>query len=119
MKPSKRVFEIRPLPDTFTVEVRRYADGKWVPDDGEWDLAFIGYYRSTPICLYFDGADSRTVGWASSHPNNVAGRSGMDKMLREAGAANGFHAENWPGNPYLKAGLIRDSVTKEVLGRKK
>jgi len=53
------VYEFRPLPGTFRGEFRRYANGAWLPDDGEHDVAFIGHAESGdgwtfPCCLYID-----------------------------------------------------------------
>jgi hypothetical protein len=57
------VFEFRPLSGFFAGKFRRYSEGKWIEDDGEYDLAFIGdisYLNSDrgqgsyPGVLYFD-----------------------------------------------------------------
>lgn len=64
----KPVYEFRPLPDFFIGEVRRYANGQWIPDDGEFDLAFIGMARSEtfgyPCCLMVE----------HSHQKNIVGK---------------------------------------------
>lgn len=46
------VYEFRPLPDSFRrgYDIRRYAEGAWVKDDGEYDLAFVADGQ----CFYFE-----------------------------------------------------------------
>jgi hypothetical protein len=65
------VYEFRPLPNMFRGEVRRFSDGKWLPDDGEYDLAFIGRAAEwgAPICLYFHPSYQRNIigSWVTSH----------------------------------------------------
>lgn len=65
------VYEFRPLPDIFKTAwspVRRYADGKWLEDDGEYDIAFIGR-TPAPVCLYVDYSYQKNIlaGWTSGH----------------------------------------------------
>jgi hypothetical protein len=47
------VYEFRPTPGYFDNDFFRYADGKWIPDDGEYDLAFCSSF-GPPICLYVE-----------------------------------------------------------------
>jgi hypothetical protein len=48
------VYEFRPLPQNMVGQVYRYAEGKWIEDDGEYDLAFampndcMAYYVNLP-----------------------------------------------------------------------
>jgi hypothetical protein len=68
---TRPVYEFRPLPDVFKTvwgEVRRYADGKWIPDDGEYDIAFIGR-EPAPICLHVEHSYQRSIiaGWCTGH----------------------------------------------------
>lgn len=58
------VYECRPLSDEFTGPVRRYANGKWLPDDGEFDLAFIGLDRGAPICVMVDLPHQKNIRWS-------------------------------------------------------
>jgi hypothetical protein len=63
------VYEFRPLPGFFRDdEVRRYANGEWIPDDGEYDLAFIGW-AGAAVCLYFDHpySDNLACSWLTTH----------------------------------------------------
>jgi hypothetical protein len=67
---DRPVYEFRPLDGEFRGEVRRYADGKWLPDDGEYDLAFIGSGASfAPICLYVEHSYQRNIvaAWCTGH----------------------------------------------------
>jgi hypothetical protein len=65
---TSAVYEFRPLPGFFTGEIRRYADGQWMADDGEYDLAFINSLGA-PICLYFSpGYQKNIIGsWIDGH----------------------------------------------------
>lgn len=65
------VYEFRPLP-SWTADypmrgndVHRFAEGKWIADDGEYDLAFV----CRNICLYFDPPYQRniTLSWLTTH----------------------------------------------------
>jgi hypothetical protein len=48
------VYEFRPLPDYFGGNFYRYAGGRWISDDGEYDLAFASNGYGPPICLYVE-----------------------------------------------------------------
>lgn len=63
---TRPVYEFRPIPGDFRGDVRRYAEGEWLPDDGEHDLAFLGRGDTfAPICLYVEHPYQRniTAGW--------------------------------------------------------
>lgn len=61
------VYEFRPLSTSFrpSVGVRRYAEGGWLPDDGEYDLAFI----ADGVCLMFEPPYQRNIicSWLKTH----------------------------------------------------
>lgn len=71
------VYEFRPLPGEFRsgAEVRRFADGQWLADDGEHDLAFI----ADGLCLMVEPSYQRNITWSwlttrwtgfqAKHPN--------------------------------------------------
>jgi len=64
----EQVYEFRPLPDYFSNGFRRYANGLWIPDDGEYDLAFIGNAQEGyPLCLYVESRcrENITCSWAN------------------------------------------------------
>jgi hypothetical protein len=68
---NRPVYEFRPLPDVFKTawgEVRRYADGQWIPDDGEYDIAFIGF-EPAPVCLYVEHSNQKNIvaAWTTGH----------------------------------------------------
>lgn len=73
------VVEFRPLPGFFSGEVRRYADGQWIPDDGEYDLAFI-CRNGAPTCLMFEHSYQKNIvvrwldgSWQAREPRHPRG----------------------------------------------
>lgn len=62
------IYEFRPTPSYFNGGFRRFADGRWIEDDGEYDLAFIGN-SGAPICLYFQPNYRANIicSWLSTH----------------------------------------------------
>lgn len=63
------VYELRPPGNYFDGEFFRYADGAWIPDDGEYDLAFSGRVGGTPVALYVDLPYYENIlwSWCSGH----------------------------------------------------
>lgn len=57
------VYEFRPLPRYSRNTVSRYADGQWVPDDGEWDLAFMIIGPDGPLVLGVDLPYQKNIIW--------------------------------------------------------
>jgi hypothetical protein len=66
---SEIIYEFRPLPDYFRGGFRRYAEGKWIPDDGEYDLAFISSGYGAPMCLYVETPHYPNIicSWVTTH----------------------------------------------------
>lgn len=64
---ERPVYEFLLLPNMIRGEVLRYAGGEWIPNDGEYDIAFIG--TSDPICVYVDHGYQRNInfGWFTKH----------------------------------------------------
>ncbi len=65
----QNVYELRPPDGFFRGRFRRYANGQWLPDDGEWDMAFIGDAVSSegggyPCCLYYDPPYYQDLIWS-------------------------------------------------------
>lgn len=63
------VYEFRPIPGALRGDLRRYANGEWLPDDGEtYDLAFISGFGA-PICMYVEHSYQRNIlwGWTTGH----------------------------------------------------
>jgi hypothetical protein len=58
------VYEFRPHPRDFRSTVLRYADGAWLPDDGEWDVAFVSYGMGAPLGLYVRLPYQRNIIWS-------------------------------------------------------
>lgn len=85
------VYEIRPLPQYQRGTVLRYADGDWLPDDGEWDLAFVCYGGGAPMALGVDVPYQRNIvwsgmtasHWSASDPDHPRGGNPWHYMLRE------------------------------------
>lgn len=101
------VYEFRPLPDVFHGEVIRYADGAWLPDDGEYDLAFACPWDRK--VLYVDLPYQRNIvlswttghwsGYEAQHPRGNA----WHYALRE-GASEWGGGWNRDAHPNSKAG---------------
>lgn len=148
---TRPVYEFRPMLGFFKGPFHRYANGEWLPDDGEYDLAFATVEAGS-ICLFFEhphprnlewswlttdwrqnvaehprggnpwhralreGADDFGKGWGrETHPNEIAGRSGMNWACSQRSCANGRHVECSPLDPHIRAGLVRDRATKVIL----
>lgn len=58
------VYEFRPLPEHSRGTVLRYADGAWLPDDGEFDLAFVSYGMQAPLGLSIRLPHQRNIIWS-------------------------------------------------------
>jgi len=107
IKPWKEVFVFRPL--VPLEDCLRYADGRWISDDGKPDLAFVGYdgcptalhveipssnllwmWRDKNYCWHYmyEGHDRRSVK-VGNHPNVIAERASMDKCCEIYSVANG------------------------------
>jgi hypothetical protein len=84
------IYEMRPPEDFFRGPLRRYAEGKWLPDDGEWDMAFIGMANAAeagsgnhftyPCCLLYDPHYHEdiiwswlTTSWRADYPSHPRG----------------------------------------------
>jgi len=58
------MLEFRPLPELLRGIVVRYAEGAWLPDDGEYDLSFIAYGAGVPRGIYIDLPYQRNIIWS-------------------------------------------------------
>lgn len=58
------VFEFRPHADYIGSILLRYAEGKWIPDDGEWDIAFVSYGMGAPYGLGVYLPYQRNIIWS-------------------------------------------------------
>lgn len=112
---TRPVFEFRPLPGFFRGEFRRFAEGKWLPDDGEYDLAFIGdassdHGSSFPCCLYvqLSGHDNIACSWLSTHwSRDVVGHPGGNpwhRTMRDGSKDWGSFAADYYTSPNRRAG---------------
>ena len=114
----------------------RYAEGKWIPDDGKPDMAFV--YRDArgfPIVEYIKLPYYTNILWSwhevvdgkriwhccttnndywynyhyeerDEHPNEVAGRSAMNKCSGLYSCANGHGIDIDKDNDYIKQGKL-------------
>lgn len=55
------VYEMRPPKEAH--DVFRFNCGNWIPDDGEWDLAFYGY-GTAPMAWYVDLPYHKNIAWS-------------------------------------------------------
>jgi hypothetical protein len=112
------VYEFRPLADAFPTRTRgnsisRFADGEWIEDDGEYDIAFaVGNF-----CLMVEHPYRRNIIWKwttghwsgfePKHPNGNA----WHYMLREGEAAFGgnWGRDNHPNTLAGRSGMGRQS----------
>lgn len=86
-KPKVPTRKIRP-PRKPWREMFRYANGRWVEDDGKPDLAFGGKdYEGWPYAFGWVGSDKDSIPW--DHPNELAFDAAMDWVCDRYGAANG------------------------------
>jgi hypothetical protein len=96
---------IRPPENYEIIEMFRYADGQWIRDDGQADLAFFGKaiprgsQNWFPYAFGFEFlvADDDGEYWdhPRGHPNTIAYESAMNECSKRYGCANG-HSEYDP-----------------------
>ena len=103
------VYEIRPLPNFR--EVRRYANGKWIEDDGEWDLAFIGLDDFAPVCYMFEPDYQKNIKW--SYCEGMNWQAHNPKHPR----GNAWHYELIKGQTVWGGDWGRDSHPNYIAGR--
>lgn len=56
------VYEFRPIKDRYQGKVFRYAEGGWMPDDGEYDIAFA--IPDSSIAIGFDVPNRYSIIWS-------------------------------------------------------
>jgi len=116
-------------------ECYRYANGRWIEDDGEFDLAFIGinklgvsfafyvelpYYRNLLWTFreckeeehdiewhYMIKGEKLEDWWEYDHPNVKAKYEASDEGLRRWGCANGRMVEFMIGDPHIALEVLR------------
>lgn len=110
------VYEFRPLPDAFPQRTRgedvfRFADGEWVADDGEYDIAFV----CGNFCLMVELPYQRntiwqwTTGhWSGFEPKHPRGNA-WHYMLRDGETDFGgdWGRDRHPNSKAGKAGMNR------------
>lgn len=62
------VYQVRP-PKSYA-NVIRYAEGQWIEDDGEWDLAFVGKEDGAPMAFGFQPPFRENILWAGCTDKN-------------------------------------------------
>ncbi len=145
------VYEFRPLPETVRGgNLYRYAEGKWIEDDGEFGLAFASL-AGAPMAFGIDlpyrpnilwswttvhwgskyrrhprgnpwhyslreGRSEMGDGWnRDSHPNTAAMDNAMNWVCGKRGCANGRGPRFQLDDQFIKAGLVREKATKEIV----
>ena len=146
-KRIETTYEFRPL---YEGEMLRYNGGDWIPDDGEYDLAFVcvndpvvygvdmpsydnifwkwcnnmqwmAYVKGHPNgnawhYMRYDNSKDRGRSWdRKNHPNIIAHDSGMDRVAKAMGCANGRSVDFNVTNDVIQAGLLRDADTKKIV----
>lgn len=104
------VYEFRPLPEHSRGTVLRYADGAWIADDGEWDVAFVSYGASAPLGLYIRLPYQRNIIWSglTSH---------WSDSVHEHPRANPWHYMLRDGETEWGGSWNRDAHPNERAGR--
>lgn len=137
------VYEFRPIKPLD--KCLRYNNGRWTPDDGEYDLAFVGYWGA-PMGVYIH-IRGNNIAWKmrewdnilinhregtqwhymldggrevvdvnkDAHPNEAAGRSAMDKCCEIYRCANGDGPNFCVGDNHIAAGLVRERESKAIV----
>jgi len=131
----EKIYVFRPLPEMLKGKVWRYAEGKWVPDDGEPDLAFISDFYA----FFVDLPDLDNILWSwwdeerqvwhyhvlnpkksygdrwgiENHPNYIAGREAMRKCCEIFKCANGTGPYIHQPNEYIDRSLLWIKHTME------
>jgi len=138
----KETFVFHPI--EYHTNMLRYAGGKWIPDDGQLDLAFVYKENGFPFAEYVDLPYYTNILWSwlellkgeriwhyyttnnkywydypftrrDKHPNEVAGRSAMNKCSSLYHCANGRGIGIDEDNKYIqKRKLIILSSGKPV-----
>lgn len=58
------VYEFRPLPRHIGETLLRFADGQWIADDGEYDIAFVSYGLGPAFGLGIDLPYQKNIIWS-------------------------------------------------------
>ena len=136
------VYEFRPLHEGLE---RMLEDGTWIPDDGKWGMAFrkrqsvyyvhVAYQEN--LLWAWDGGDwgrndhrhQRGNPWhymivgdkfisydnRRNHQNTIAGKLAMSTTCHKFNSASGSGVDFHINNPYIKAGLVRNADTKDLI----
>jgi hypothetical protein len=116
-------YEFRPLPNVFRGEFKRYAEGKWIPDDGEYDLAFCGRADGGyPLCFYVHVPSHENIvcswftrHWGDYEPKHPGGNA-WHYALREGTKDWGNEPSNYDGHPNRVADESGMSETSRIHG---
>ncbi len=109
------VYEFRPTPAHSCGVVLRYADGQWLADDGQFDVAFISYGMGAPLALYVDLPFQRniiwkglTTHWSGCIPSHPRGNP-WHYMLRDGEADWGG---DWSRDQHFNTRVGRSAMSK-------
>ena len=114
-------YELRPTGGFFRGGVRRYGNGEWLPDDGQWDLAFIGMANakedgtgnaySYPCCLMYDPPYHKNIIWSWL-------TTPWRGHITEHPRGNPWHYSLRPGTTGWGKSAGRDNHPNYIAGRK-
>lgn len=99
------------------IPYKENLEWSWVLD-GNWGASVSGHPHSNAWHYQIRKGSS---GWSEplrgrdSHPNEKAGRLGMDELCKRNGCANGRGPQFYIGDPYIIQGLLREKESKKVV----
>jgi len=105
------VYEFRPLAEIASRGLKRFAGGKWIDDDGEHDLAFIGFVGA-PMVYYITIPYQRNILWKFCHGGN------WGAVVDQHPRGNAWHYMLRDGEREWGGAWGRETHENEVVGRK-
>lgn len=104
------IYEFRPLNIRSGAEVRRYANGKWLKDDGEYDLAFTEIGAGPPMYYYVMLSYRPNILWSWAKHGHWAGH------VSRHPAGNAWHYQLKKGKKEWGRNWERDNHPNIVAG---
>lgn len=109
------VYEFRPHPSVFRSPPRRYAEGRWIEDDGEYDVCFIGSGLGENYSLFVQLPHHRNIvcSWLSGHWSmDVTGHPGGNPWHRSLKDGETSWGEPWGRERHLNDIAGREGMSK-------
>lgn len=109
---TDNIFEFRPLPKQAE-GLLRYAEGKWINDDGEFDIAFASgiKYRGAPYGIYLKMPSHKNLLWSYVYHGQ------WRDEIEEHPGGNAWHYMTTDGKEWK--GSWKESIHPNVIARKK